>query len=88
MKAKNPAKLILEVSGWKILADTMQFIVKKGDEEYYFTALEACLFDIVKMEGDKKLKDKGLMEIKDAIKILVKNKESMIEEINKALLKK
>jgi len=86
-KKQNPPKVILEIAGWKILADNLQYTVKKGSEEYYFTDLSACLYDIVKMEGDKKLKDKGLMEVKDAIKILTKTKESLIEEIKNALKK-
>lgn len=86
-KRIDPPKVILTIAGWDILADKMQFTIKKGNLEYYFTDLSACLYDIVKSEGDKKLKDKGLMEIKDAIKILEKNKKDIIEEINNALKK-
>lgn len=86
-KRIDPPKQILKIAGWKIFADKTQFTIKKENIEHYFTDLSACLYDIVKSEGDKKLKDKGLMEIKDAIKILTENKETIITEINNALKK-
>lgn len=79
------AKHIMEICGWKISSDRMQFIIAKDGLQYYHMTLENALYDISQME-EKSVLQRIQPDLQNIVETLRQSRSEFIESIKGAVV--